>query len=101
MANHNYYYVIMYFCIQIIIPCCRCRGLKRRRGDHCSECGVHSNLACCLECGSVIVLSVEDHTVRNVTLLLLPAVLCVVMAGDTYPPTSSPIPLTTCSIPTS
>ena len=29
----------------------KCRELQKRKTDHCAECGVHSNLACCLECG--------------------------------------------------
>lgn len=29
----------------------RCREIRTRTGDRCAECGIHSNLACCLECG--------------------------------------------------
>lgn len=29
----------------------RCREIKGRKGSSCAECGIHSNLACCLECG--------------------------------------------------
>ena len=29
----------------------RCRELKGQRGARCAECGVHSNIVCCLECG--------------------------------------------------
>ena len=29
----------------------RCHKIKKRKGDRCAECGIHSNLASCLECG--------------------------------------------------
>ena len=29
----------------------RCREIRARTGVQCAECGIHSNLACCLECG--------------------------------------------------
>ena len=31
----------------------QCRMIKKRKGDRCAECGIHSNLASCLECGWV------------------------------------------------
>lgn len=42
----------------------QCRDIRSRKGDSCISCGVHSNLAFCLDCGSILC-DGRGHLVRH------------------------------------